>query len=275
MRTLRRVGWIAAEVLCLGGIVVIAVAALGPRADDTVDTGEITYTLTWSTEGVEASSDGSITIVTDLGYEVTVTDGTLAAYSATVVACEDGDDSRADDDSGDGVVAALGGLVGTPDAVASHGETFDEQVEGPVVETLGSPDTTVLGTTTVGSDPYCEAHVAFARASTVGADEDELAAFTTLELEGTVVAPDGTVTPLSVATSLPWAASDELLDPSGEGLELRGADVTVEVRRDLSRLFDGVDFTELEDDDLERALLRSIAGATSFVVTDPPADSAS
>lgn len=280
---LRRIGWIAAQVLGLGSVVAIAVAALGPRVDDTAGTHQLTYTLSWDSDGVEVEPDGSFTVVTDEGYEVTVTDGTLASYSATVVSC---DDARAADTSNDdtetgssGAVETASGLLadltGVDDAAANHGQTYDEQVEGPVVETIASSDTKVLGTTTVGTDSYCDAHVAFAQVSAVGADEEELAQFATLELEGTVVAPDGSETPLSIATTLPWATKADLLGETGERLELTATDATIEVRRDLARLFDGVDFDSLSGDELDRALLRSIADATSFVVTAYPASAAS
>lgn len=53
-------------------------------------TTPLTYELAWDLGAATVHADGSWTVVTDDGAEVTVTDGSLATWSATLLECPHG-----------------------------------------------------------------------------------------------------------------------------------------------------------------------------------------
>ncbi len=163
----------------------------------------LSYVLDWDLSGVEALPEGGFSLVTDLGYAVTVQDGALSTWSTSLLSCLQGA-RRADHASVD-LEGSSGGLV----------------VEG--LDALGARETSAEFDASQGCGVYW----------VLGAEAGEVS----LWLEGTWRLGDGEAQPFTLestlawATSLPWERA-----PSGESAVLT-------LTRDPSHLLDGVDLS--------------------------------
>jgi hypothetical protein len=213
--------------------------------------GTITYALVWDAGGVETGPDGSWSVTTDLGYEVTVTDGTLTTFSASAVACP----------HLHGVLDRLFGFMSLPAAWAGHPDDEDPAlVAGPSIESLIDLAATELGTATVHEPSYCEGFTNW------GSNDSD----PTLTLTGSWVATDGTAGTLEISTTVDWGTKSVVVgaDGSTASAAADGDGVTIAIVRPIARIFDGVEFVSADDEELARAVLRSLAANTSFVVVD-------
>lgn len=229
----------------------MVVGALGLGALLPVDAaeGDVTYVLAWDAGGVTTSPDGSWTTTTDLGYTVTVTAGELTTHTVTMVSCP----------HGHGLFGWLFGILGPGIADAGHRSGGDPAlVGGAVGESLTEPDDIVLGTTTVDEPAYCEGHTAW------GASDADVA---TVVIEATWTAPDGTTGVIDLATTIDWGVGGDLTDGTATVHVEVGEPTTVEVRRSLSTMFDGIDLASSDDTELAMGILRALADSTEFVVT--------
>lgn len=229
---------------------VVGVLGLGALVPVDAVEGDVTYLLTWETSGIEIADDGSWTTTTDLGYTVTVTAGEVTTFSTTMVACE----------HDHGMFGWLFGVFGPRIAEAGHSDDADPAlVGGPSTEPLISPASTEFGSVTVDEPAYCEGHVAW------GSSDPEAP---TLRITASWVAPDGSTGEIDLATTIDWGTGGDLSDPTGSVHLETGATATIEVRRRLATLFDGVDVAGADETELAMGVLRNLAAGTVFVVVD-------
>ena len=69
-------------------------------------------------------------------------------------------------------------------------------------------------------------------------------------MSGTWSAPDGAGHTFGVATTVDWGVLRSVTDATGEVHIETGVPATVEIRRSLGRMFNGVEFDELHGDQL-------------------------
>jgi hypothetical protein len=227
-----------------------AVSLLKPA--DAVN-GDVSYALAWNLEGATVDADGSWSVITDLGYTVTITGGHLITFSATLVACP----------HTHGILDRIFGIVSPAVAWAGHSSADDPAlVGGPIVQSLVDHDSVELGTTTVHESSYCEGHTNWGGGG--------LVADSTLELVGTWQAPGDTEPrPLVVSSRLNWGtkASLERDQISAVYAEIGPDPVSIQIVRDLVTAFDGIEFVTADEESIATSFLRSLAGTTHFEVT--------
>lgn len=245
MRSLRRPGrwwaWRGVQVLGLGALVVLAGLALSPGHAAT----PVTYELAWADDGVTVAADGSWTVTTDTGAEVTVTGGTLATWSATLIECP----------HGHALLDRVRSVLGVELASAGHASDGPDPAEvvGPVTESLTDPSPTVLGDAELVEPSYCEAHTSVAA---TGADDRA----TTLSVRGTWRAPGADeAVPFTITSTQAWGA----IVPA----DLDGDVRMVSVVRDRATLFDGVDPTTQSELDQARTVLANLTEHTTVRAT--------
>ncbi len=237
----------------------------------TLSTGELIYRLQWELGAAQPSPDGLGWVVdTDLGYTVHVESGWISTYSVQLIECEDQDDAHTHDD--DDLAALWNAVAGSGVAWAGHsGETDASISTAGVVETLDGTMTAELAAVTVtNSTRYCEAHwLAFRADDTVQGNDDGSLDGRTLWLTGTYRAPgDDVDSPFIIETSLGNGVILGL--PTVIDTASTGAVITV--RRELGRLFDGVEFATDADARIEQRILANLVASASVVVYPGDAD---
>jgi hypothetical protein len=230
---MKRWAWRFAAAL-FGLWVMAALYSLRPVSHDSEP---VTYVLGWEWGDAERLADGTWSVTSDLGHEVVVVEGYVVSYEATVIACSE---------ESSWTESLLEALVPIP-ASAGHSESAGETVVAEVVESLSDPQTSSIGPGETTRSDYCESHLAFGTAEP---------ADTTLHLELVV---DGT--PVVVSTPLAWGTLGQIEQVGGDG------DIEVVILRDLSTMFDGIDFDGVEPDEIAESLLRSLSASTTFSAT--------
>lgn len=242
-RTRRWWFWRGVQVLALAGGVVGVGAALRPSHAST----PVTYELAWDLGDATVHADGSWTVVTDDGAEVTVTGGSLATYSATLLECS----------HGHGWLDDLTGVFGIASASAGHtsGGPDPAATQGPVVQSLVDPTSAPLGDAVLAEPDYCEAHTAVAGG---GASAEA----TTLSITGTWLAPGAeTAVAFTIEADQAWGALVEV--------DLSGTTRTVELVRHLDTLFDDVDVLAQTPAEQAEAVLRTLTAQTTVRAAGP------
>jgi hypothetical protein len=230
---MKRWAWRLAAAL-FGLWVVAALYSLRPVSHDPEP---VSYLLSWEWGDAQPNEDGTWGVTSDLGYEIVVLDGYLVTYEATVLDCPE--ESSWIGSIVDAFVPAA--------AWAGHSESVVETVVAEIVESLGDPQTALMGLGETTTGRYCESHVAY---GTVDPTE------TTLQLR-LLIDGDRVV---EIATDLAWGTIGELIGEFGDG------DLEVEIVRDLGSMFDGIDFETAADDEIAVGLLRALSAGTVFVV---------
>lgn len=215
---------------------------------DAVTVRRVGWHVAWDDAGV-TRRDGGWTTTRDDGAVITVEEGYVALYAASLVPCEQS--ASVGDRAWD---AALGVLLGRV-ALAGHAEGNDAStLPRPVVASLASAEDASLDELTFTAATYCQVHhvLAGATALGVGLPEDVDMTERSLVLSGTWQASvDAEPTPFRLETDASWGELTPLADAamSGEGDR---ADVTL--TRSLAGVFDGVDLGGDPDAAAEQAL---------------------
>jgi hypothetical protein len=229
---MRRWAWRFAVAL-FGLWVVAALYSLRPVSHDPEP---VSYLLSWEWGDVARHPDGSWSVTNDLGYEVEVLDGYVVSYEATAIGCS----SQA------GWFESVLDVFVPGVAWAGHAGSSEETVVAEVVESLTDPVSRSLGVGWTTTADYCEAHLAFGTS-----DPSATTLFLSLVVDGS--------RSIEVATELSWGTLGTL---TGEA----GADeFAVEIVRDLSSMFDGIDFDEADAPAIGTAVLRALSAGIVFV----------
>ena len=196
----------------------------------------VTYKLDWA-----AATDGEIVITNDLGYEITVTDGIMTTYSAEVLACE---------------TNSLTDWLLSPTAYAGHGEDISAaRTTSPLTESLTQATAVLLQTRTVAADNYCDIQVIIGPDATM--------AQPTLTIAGSYrTVNEDMAHSFSFQTDLAWGQIYTLPTTIGK----QETAVSLTIQRDMTQLFNGIDFATDSDEDIEKALLRNLVNSTEIEV---------
>ena len=186
----------------------------------------ITFKLDWVSRDTTSFSN-------DLGYEISLDDGSLTTYSAELLACEE---------------SSLTSWFMPQTAHAGHGDEISEaRTTQPLTESLRTQTAVLLETRTIAANNYCSIHVV------IGPDTESETS--TLQLSGSYLSSDqDTVGSFSFQTDLAWGQIYPLPTPIGTNETA----VSITLQRDITMLFDSIDFTTDNDAEIEKALLRNI-----------------
>lgn len=207
--------------------------------------GNITYFADWDTSGIETLPDGGWRVTNDLGYEVHVLDGYVVSYRVTSLECSH---------SHSLFEWLLEQLMPAP-VKAGHGSEADPaMLAAPFIESLVEPESREWGTVTVNEPSYCQGHYLLGKAdrNTEGVDQS---------IEGTTLFIHGTYSgqPFTIKTGLAWGhLHDFMQDDRPVHVQIGEETVKIMFTRQLSTLFDGLDFDTFEDDERAHAVLRNL-----------------
>ena len=244
----------------LVAVALISACNLGPPPPSP---HEVAYSLTWNTEGAQRLATGGWKLTTDLGYTVQLQRGYLISRSMEVTECPKTITTSWIEPR----PAFAGHASGTPNPAA---------ILTPHAESLLEAGTTAAGRVMLQPQQYCKSFYLIARAdnTTVGLPHDVDMVDLSLYVEGFFLKPGSTdATPFHIRTAIgngtvldifpPGHFADSAaafhLDTGKEGAE-------VSVRRDLSTMFTGVDFSTLSEQMMARQVLKNLIDHTEIVV---------
>ena len=210
----------------------------------------VTYNLTWELGRARRTAEGW-QVTTDRGYTVEVTAGRLSTHTVTLVPCV-----------AQASLLEFPPLFGSGVALAGHSGKVDISTWlNPPVEDLAQLAVAAPHRVWFPPANYCEMHLLVARppGSVPGKPSGA-----TLEVEGTWRRGEGETGPLVIHTTL----ANGVLRPLGP-LTVREGELTVNVSRDISRLFDGIQFGEDKAAQVERQVLVNLIDGISVTGSDP------
>ena len=231
---------------------------------------QVDYYVSWDTSGVTLKDDG-LELRNNLGYQVELRAGYLVFYSTQLVPCEDEESSeltRAQTKSIDWA-KWLGRVIGIRTAHAGHGdEDMDPSVMAQsYVENLIAPEAMELGTRTIADTRYCQIHYLVARggSGTIGLPEDQDMVGASLYMEGTWSLEGGAPQPFTILSSVAYGTLTNLYPESYYGisdkefeLDANLVGARVEIERQLSGLFEDLNFETMTATQLERRVLQNV-----------------
>ena len=224
--------------------------------------GSIRYRYEWDLDGVKRDpASPGWTVDTDLGYEVTVTEGYLVSASVQLTQCPEEESAAS---------RVWDAFFGIPSARAGHSSEFN-----PAAVTLGVAESLLdlapfeAGTVTGIEERFCSAHYLVApgdkdtrllpKGSINMVDKS-------LYLQGTWRRPGSTAAELfTIDTSLSWGELSSLYPPGqyqveGAAFEAEPGTVgsLVVIRRRPATMFDGVDFETVTDKEFATRVLSAL-----------------
>lgn len=246
------------------GVYLLALLLLGACGNSSEPPGtgawhEVRYRLEWASDDVTRLENGPAWEVTnDRGYRVRLTRGYLTSYSMELVECPK--------DAATG--ARLGALLwSTVESVAWAGHSVGTPNPAAIrpmqVESLTEPTAHDVGEVLLAPQAYCQLHYLIARAGReahgLPPDLDMVDASLHVELTYQAAGADAP-TPFTLHTAV---ANGGLFDrATGAPTAMRvdtGRNATqVTVRRDLGRMFDGVDFAAMAEGQIAGQILTSL-----------------
>jgi len=267
---------------CFAVLVVLGAIAVAPRPARSHGWW-LGYRLAWHQDGVvRGSAEPGWSVVSDLGFHVRVTRGYLVSYGMEFVECE-GDPAGAGPRSAASRAGALAALLGPSPAHAGHGSADPNpaRLGTTFVESLTEAGTIDVGYVEAPAYRYCSLHylVAGARRGAVGLPDDVDMLGASLHVEGVYRAPSGQIeAPFTIRTSAANGVLGALrgslarFGPAGV-VEVDGSieSARATISRDLSTMFDGVDFVALSDRQASWRVLNNLIAATEIVVERIPA----
>lgn len=228
------------------------------RDGDPIVREEVRYTLDWDWEGAGRLPAGGWEARSDLGYVVRVTAGRLVTRNIELIPCHaiPVPSPRA---------SLLRSFFAAP-ARAGHSSLVpnESKISTSYEEDLANPGTLFLESRVVTDPEYCQAHYLVARAK--GSAPGELA----VDVSGTWTRPgDGKRVDFRIQSPAAYGQLLQLSSDTGARLERRvivgGIDLTV--RRRLSTIFNGIDFSAGEEAGHGMQLMRTLVAGTQFLVS--------
>lgn len=229
---------------------------------------DISYVLTWNTDGVEFKEDG-FSLKNNLGIDVHIDTAYLVLYSTQMVACE----------TNDSILGRIYDWLMPRIAYAGHGgENRDPSAMLiPTVEDVLNPQRLELGSQAVSDMLYCQIHYLVGRAEDnaqfLPAEPDLVG--TSLYLRGTWSSNDSEdSSEFLVETSTAYGALKYLYPVQSYGdegaayeLDMNQTGAEVVIERYLATMFDNVDWREMNDTAVERKVLANIIDQLQITVT--------
>jgi hypothetical protein len=228
--------------------------------------GSISYQTAWDLGQIVRSADNqSWSVVNDLGYTVNVTRGYIVSSHATLNECG----------HVTGVTDWLASLFSTSVAHAGHTSGGPDQaaIAASYVESLTALEPLQMGSVAVSEYSYCKGHYLIAQATpgTHNQPADVTMQGHSLYVEGTYQAPGSTAQiPFTIKTSL---GNGNLYDLKITGSDqlvhavISSAQVQITIRRHIDTMFNGVDFTRMDDETRTSMVLDALIVNTEMLMT--------
>ncbi len=207
-------------------LILALIAPLVLTQQDENEATIVTYKLAWA-------DDETTTISNDLGYEITIDAGFITTYSAELLTCADNQFSS---------------WLIPQTAHAGHGDAISTaRTTQPLTESLPTQTAVLLETRTISAAKYCQIHVV------VG--PNTATETPTLQLSGRYLSSNSdTAGSFSLQTNLAWGDIYSLPTPIGTNETA----VSISIQRDITDLFNGIDFEADEAATIEKTLLRNL-----------------
>jgi len=219
-----------------------------PAAEPSDLVSSARYTWTLSDPGTTRRTDDDWTVTTDLGFEVTLGNAELVAYSVWLDPCPRPRE-----------VGLLDLLV--PSAWAGHSVMSNPTASrSPVVVDLLQPGSVALDPIGFGPDRFCRMGALHARGDQHTGPEGHGMMGATIHLVGRWT-KGGEPVPFDIQTPIAHS-SGAPFEPTGSGPH-----VEVEVRQSLEGLFDGIDFQAEPGPRVLRSVLANLVDHTEIVAT--------
>lgn len=220
---------------------------------------EVSYTLDWDWTGARRLAGGGWEVQNDLGYVVRVAAGRLVTRNIELVPCHSVPASRPQ-------ASLLRSFLAAP-ARAGHSSLVpnESKISRSYEEDLANPGRMFLEARVVTDPEYCQAHYLVARAT--GSAPGALA----VDVAGTWTRREsGDATSFRIQSGAAYGQLLRLANDGGAQLERQvivgGIDLTV--RRPLSTMFDGIDFSMGESAGQGMQLMRTLVAGTEFLISD-------
>ena len=256
----------------------MAAGCTSPNGGTRATTHQVRYELTWKADQWNGQARAQERVlVNDLGYTVRLTRGYVVTRSMELVECP----KTAFDDPltlpSDLVpwlaprAAYAGHTMGTPNPAA---------ISVPRVESLTDAATVTAGTVSLAPQRYCQVHYLVARAdqNTVNLPHDLDMVDSSLHAEGTYRARGAEQdTPFRLHTTVANGRLVDLFPPGRFGdapaqfiLDTGSDGADVVIRRDVDRLFNGMDFATMPEKTMVRQLLQNLIDTLQVEVRRRP-----
>lgn len=257
--------WVLVALLFLGGCgQTVSEEGLTPGPH------QVDYHVSWDTSGVTLTDDG-LELRNNLNYEIELRGGYLVFYSTQLVPCEDDESSELTRAQTKNIDWGkwFGRVIGIRTAHAGHGdEDMDPSVMAQsYVENLIAPEAMELGSRTIEGTRYCQIHYLVARggSGTIGLPEDQDMVGASLYMEGTWSLEGGAPQPFTILSSVAYGTLTNLYPESYYGvsdkefeLDANFVGARVEIERQLSGLFEDLNFETMTTTQLERRVLQNV-----------------
>ena len=213
--------------------------------------GDVSYRVSWDWGPAQPAPNGTGWMVTnDLGYQIHVQSGRLVTRNLELVPCHAPSTMTP-------LARLLGGFAAVT-AFAGHGSMLPNasRISKSFEEDLVSPTDRDVEVRRVRNPEYCQAHFLIARPSGTAPSA------TSLELSGTWQSAGGEPRKFEIRGATSYGQLKELLGVTSGTVERQSiiGGVSVEVRRELHSMFDGVDFESMGQLAQASAVARSIVG---------------
>ena len=255
---------VAALMLILAGCNDNTTLANPDSSTGELDPHQIRYVLEWDLDDIEMLLDGSIGLTTGEGHRITIHQGWLVNYSASLVPC----------DYWNGTDAGSGGLrlLGIGSAHAAHGGDDDPSMtRNAVFENLLTGETSILDEVTVTPQRYCKLHYVTAKSNLMTRD-----APMDLNLEGSSLYVEGTIQrndeeapeAFTIDTDLAYGILRPLFDDVDPMASMNTEDggIEVRIRRRLWRLFEDADLAHENVRGVGFNMLKSLLSNTTVSI---------
>lgn len=263
--------FLKAKILPVLSALVIGLVILAACSNEIAGTAgnTIEYELSWNTEGALVTETG-FSLTNDQSINVAVSRAYLVLYSTQLVPCEDDNQT---------VLGFLRQWLLPRVAHAGHGGDIRDPsaVTVPYVENLVTLLTVKLASKRVTDTRYCQIHYLVGRAEPGSEElpEEHDLVGTSLYIEGTWMGPDDNErTAFGIDTSTAYGALEELYPKKSDGtqgsayvLDMNNHGAQVLIERSLSGMFDGIDWLEMNDTQVERQVLTNIIEQVQITVT--------
>ena len=238
-----------------------------PDAADAVP-HTISYILDWTSEQASIETD-ALTLETDLGYRVVISRGYTIAYSVQLVECPNEEEPI----DVPGIGRRILKLMGPRLAWAGHSEMAPNPaaIEISQAENILLQAPIDMGQVTLSSGRYCQFHYLIARGQreTLALPDDIDMVGMSVLLEGTYQLADEEPTAFSISTTRAYGLLTDLMPADAQDaleVDLGYNDVIMRVTRNLDRLFDGVDFETMTEEQQASQVLEQIVETAIYQI---------
>jgi hypothetical protein len=229
---------------------------------------QVRYILDWDWGMAQAaSSTQGFRLVNDLGFEIEVEKAYLNSYRTGLVACEESElleASRTDPFKACVSETSTWSLMSIAHAGHSYEDGDPVVFTQGLVENFAQPKSIELASISVSDQKYCKLHylIAKAKRDSLSLPSDVAMVDSTIYMSGSFVAPgDEESHSFEFLSSLADGVLSDF-ETTLINVDFQGADIHIVRKLDL--IFDGINLTELSDEEVAQSVLANIVSNTQI-----------